>query len=163
MNKNHPSGSGLNTLNVGPLTMAQAMVSKLVARTRDTIQVARHISAMVESVERLDDRFEVSAAPQVLNGEPLVCLSVGKDQVAMQSVVSVEQTGRSVLITLKLNAYLLDRAANTRFGPLVSSMAGHFNTQVRINLRDTFVAEDSQVPEPTRRLRRAVCLQENTR
>lgn len=150
MHKTHPTGAGLNTLNVGPLTMAKAMLTKLVSRTRGTIQVARQISAMVESVEKLDDRFEVSAAPQVLNGEPLVCLSVGRDQVAMQSVVSVEHVDRSVLISLKLNAYLLDRTSNIRFGPLVSSMAGHFNTQVRINLRDTVEAASPQARDPMR-------------
>lgn len=131
--------------------MARAMVSTLVTQTRTTIQIARRISSMVQSVELLDDRVEVSATPEVLRGGPIVCVPVGKENVALQGGVSVEQTPRSVLITLKLNAYLLDRSASTHFGPLVSRMTGHFNTQVRINLRDTIDAETPEVPHPPHR------------
>lgn len=131
--------------------MARAMLSTLVTQTRTTIQMARRISSMVQSVEVLEDRVEVSATPEVLRGGPIVCVAVGKDNVALQGGVSVEQTPRSVLITLKLNAYLLDRSASTHFGPLVSRMAGHFNSQVRINLRDTIDAETLEAPHPPRR------------
>lgn len=143
--------SELNTVTVGPLTMARAMLSTLVSQTRTTIRMARRISSMVQSVEVLDDRMEVSATPEVLRGGPIVCVPVGKENVALQGGMSVEQTDTSVLITLKMNAYLLDRSASTQFGPLVSRMAGHFNTQVRINLRDTIDAETSEAPLPPRR------------
>ena len=111
---------------------------------------------MVQSVELLDDRVDVSATPEVLRAGPTVCVPLGKENVALQGNVSVEKDARSVVITVKINAYLLDRAATTHFGPLVSRMSGRFNTQVRINLRDTIDAEATAAPTPiNRRLSKA--------
>lgn len=141
----------LNTVSVGPLTMARAVVSALVQHTRTTIRTAQQISSMVQSVELLDDRVAMSSTPEILPAGPIVCVPLGQENVALQSDFSVEKSDRAVLITLKLNAYLLDRAASTHLGPLVSRMAGHFNTQVRINLRETIDAEVVVPPVPLSR------------
>lgn len=146
----HSSRStALNTVTVGPLTMARAVVSTLVTRTRNTIGMARQLAAMVQSVDVLDDRMEISAMPEMLVPTgPLLWVPVGKDDVALRSDISVDRTERSVVFTLKLHAYVLDRQSTAGLGPLVSRLSGHMNTQVRINLRDTIEAE---LPAPTRK------------
>ena len=146
--------TALNTVTVGPLTMARAVASTLFTCTRATIQTARQIAAMVQSVEVLDDTVHVSAAPEVVppSGGPLVCVPVGNENVALRTDMSVDRTERSVTLTFKLDAYLLDPQSVTRFGPLVSRLTGRINTQVRINLRDTLEAERVAPPTAPRKL-----------
>lgn len=78
---------------------------------------------------------------------------MGKENVALQGDISVEQSPNSVLISVKLNAYLLNSTTPNPFGPLVSRMAGHLNTRVRIKLRE-IVEVDVVAPPvpPSRRL-----------
>lgn len=127
--------------------MARAMLTTLVTRTQQNFQIARKIAAMVESVEQLEDRFNVAMSPEVVPQCPaMLYLAVGKENVAMKSVMSVEKTDRSVLISLKFDAYVLERASMSRSGPLVSRMASHLNSKIRINLRETVEAEIAGAP-----------------
>lgn len=140
---------------VSPVTMARAMFSTLVSNTRSTIRTMRQISSLVQSVELVNDRLEVSTTPETVRPGPVVYLPMGKENVALQGDFSVEQTKHSVVISVKLNAYLLNSAASTPFGPLVSRMAGHLKTQVRIKLRETIDVEVVHPPvPPSRRLTR---------
>lgn len=71
-------------------------------------QIARKIAAMVESVEQLKDRSNANVAmsPEVVPQCPaMLYLAVGIEIVAIKSVMSVEKTDRSVLISLKFDAY----------------------------------------------------------
>jgi hypothetical protein len=145
----------LNTVTVGPITMARAVFSALVSNTRSTIRTVHRISSMVESVELVNDRLEVSTTPETVRPGPVVYLPMGKENVALQGDFSVEQSPNSVLISVKLNAYLLNSTASTPFGPLVSRMAGHLNTRVRIKLRETIDVDVVAPPvPPSRRLTR---------
>lgn len=149
MRKSHQSSAqtGLNSVSVGPLTIARAMLTTLVMRTQQNFQIARKIAAMVESVERLEDRFNVVMSPEVVPQCPaMLYMAVGKENVAMKSVMSVEKTDQSVLINLKFDAYVLERASMSRSGPLVSRMATHLNSKFRINLRETVEAEIAGAP-----------------
>jgi hypothetical protein len=143
----------LNTVTVGPLTMARVVATTLFTRTRATIKAARQIAAMVQSIDVLDDKMEVSAVPEVVVPTgPLICVPVGNENVALRSDMSVDRTERSVVLTFKLDAYLLDHQSVTRFGPLVSRMTGRIHSQVRINLRDTLEAEVIAPPTAPRKL-----------
>lgn len=147
--------SALNTVKVGPLTMARAVFSTLVSNTRSTMRTVHQISSMVQSVELVNDRLEVSTTPETVRPGPMVYLPVGKENVALQGDFTVEQSPNNVLISLQLNAYLLNSAASTPFGPLVSRMAGHINTRLRIKLRETIDVEVlAPVVPPSRRLTR---------
>lgn len=133
--------------------MARAMFSSLLSNTRSTIRTVQQISSMVQSVELVNDRLEVSTKPESVRPGPVVYLPMGKTNVALQGDFSVEQTKHSVLISVKLNAYLLNSTASTPFGPLVSRMAGHLKTQVCIKLRETIDVEVVHPPvPPSRRL-----------
>lgn len=145
--------SALNTVKVGPLTMARAVLSTLVSNTRSTIRTVRQISSMVQSVDLVNDRAELSTKPETVRPGPMVYLPMGKENVALQGDISVEQSPNSVLISVKLNAYLLNSTTPNPFGPLVSRMAGHLNTRVRIKLRE-IVEVDVVAPPvpPSRRL-----------
>lgn len=135
------------------MTMARAVFSALVSNTRSTMRTVQRISAMVQSVELVNDRVEVSTTPETVRPGPVVYLPMGKENVAIQGDFSVEQSPQSVLISVKLNAYLLNSSASTPFGPLVSRMAGHFNSQLRIKLRETIDVEVIAPPvPPSRRL-----------
>jgi hypothetical protein len=143
----------LNTVAVGPVTMARAVLRSLVSNTRSTIRVVQQISSMVQSVELVNDRLEVSTTPEAVRPGPVVYLPMGKENVALQGDFSVTQTKHSVVISVKLNAYLLNSAASNSLGSLVSRMAGHLNTQVRIKLRETIDVEVIHPPvPPSRRL-----------
>lgn len=102
---------------------------------------------MVESMETLVDHVDVVITPQpVPQSSSMVYLPVGNETLSMKSKLSVERTDRNVLISLNFDAYLIDRSSMSRSGPLVSRMAGHFNSQIRINLRDTLEAEIAGAP-----------------
>jgi hypothetical protein len=135
--------------------MARAMFSTLVSNTRSTIRTVRQISSLVQSVELVSDRLEVSTKPETVRPGPVVYLPMGKENMALQGDFSVEQTKNCVTISVKLNAYLLNSTASTPFGPLVSRMAGHLKTQVRIKLRETIDVDVVHPPvPPSRRLTR---------
>lgn len=150
--------TALNTVTVGPLTMARVVATTLFTRTRATIRAARQIAATVQSIEVLDDRMEVSSVPEVVPPVgPLLCVPVGKENVALRSDMSVDRTERAVTLTLKLDAYVLDPQSFGGFGPLISRMTGRIHSQVRINLRDTIEAELITPPTaPRKRLPRPV-------
>ena len=145
--------TALNTVAVGPLTMARAMASTLFTRTRATVSAVRQMAAMVQSVEVLEDHVEVSSIAEVvpLTG-PLLCVPVGKENVALRTDISLDRTERSLVLTLKLDAYLLDQHSVGGFGPMVSRLTGRINTQVRINLRDTLELEQVAASTPPLKL-----------
>lgn len=131
--------------------MARAMFSSLVSNTRSTFKTVRRISSMVQGVEFVNERVEVSTRPETIRPGPLVYLPIGKDNLALQGDFAVEQSPQSILISVKLNAYLLNSTASMPFGPLVSRMAGHLDTKVRIKLRETIDVEVVHPPVPKSR------------
>jgi hypothetical protein len=134
--------AALNTVSVGPLTMARAVASTLFTRTRATLNTARQIAAMVQSIEVLDDHVGVSAVPEIVPPTgPLLCVPMGKENVALRTDMSIDRNERSVVLTLKLDAYVLDPQSFRGFGPLISRLTGRIHSQVRINLRETLEAE----------------------
>ena len=132
--------------------MARALVSSLMTRTKQNFQIAHKIAAMVESVEKLEDRFEVAMTPELVPQSPdMRYLPVGKENVAIKSVLSVEKTDQNILISLKFDAYVLERSSMSRSGQLVSRMASHLNSKIRINLRHTIEAETAGAKVVARR------------
>jgi len=144
-------GLKLNTIPVSPLALAKGYASSFAARVRETVELAQLVASTIKSVDVVSDQVHVNLAPENLDGRSMVRLPVGQQTVGLRGDVNVERSGQEYLLTLKLDAFVLDRIAGQKNGALVSQAAFRFNTQVKVVMRDTIEVEVVRDPKPPRK------------
>jgi hypothetical protein len=152
MPKNKYSGkpSELNVIPLSPLALVKGYASSVAARWRDAANLAQRVASTVKSVDIVSDQMQVNFTPEKLDRPPLLRLPVGQQDLGLRGALDVEQGDREMLLTLRLDAYLLDRTLGRRLGGLASQATCRFNTKIRIELHDTIEGQSAAADRPLR-------------